>query len=280
MYSTPSRSVPNGSVAVVATSVTPGMARSRSSIALRHDSTRSAIIACVTPGVPGGGRMREGGTRASKTRRRAGSNPRSAPPRLAKLRTSHPAPATSVIASAISATTIVFNSRCALPPAVALRPLSFISVLKLVLREPQRGRQAHEQAGHDEDAQGEQEHAHVERHAYRGAAAATRPMPGGRGRPGTPLPVRRASRRPRRPSTRSATDGRSARGPHRGRRGPPSLATARRRAPASGSSRSRRRAPATAPRRRGQRSASIRDRRRRPRQAGRISYRRFLPSMP
>ena len=130
-YRTPSRSIPNGSVAVVATLVTPGIARSRSSMPARHDNTRSATIACVAP-PPCGGKMRDGGSCASNTSRPRGSNPRLASPRLAKLRTSQPAPATRVIASAISTTIIDFNGRWVRPPAVALRPLSFMSVRRLV----------------------------------------------------------------------------------------------------------------------------------------------------
>ena len=64
----------------------------------------------------------------SKSRRLSATNPRSVLRRLAKPRTSQPAPATSMIASAISITVITLSQRAVPRPPLVERVLSFISV--------------------------------------------------------------------------------------------------------------------------------------------------------
>ena len=83
--------------------------------------------------------------------------------RLAKPRTSQPAPATSTIASAISTTVIALSQRAVPRPPLVERLLSFISVRTSVPRQPQRRREADEQPADDERRQREQQHAPVER---------------------------------------------------------------------------------------------------------------------
>ena len=84
--------------------------------------------------------------------------------RLENPRISQPAPATSVMASPISATVIALSQRAVPRPPLVERPLSLSSVLTSVARQPQRRRKANQHAADDERDEREHQHPAVERH--------------------------------------------------------------------------------------------------------------------
>jgi len=116
MFKAPSRSGRRGSVDAAPTGAPSDAARTRFNIS--DDQARAAS-----------GCAKERVVRTSTTRRPRASNPGSMDRRRVKLWTSHPAPATTAIASAISSTIMADMMRDVPRLAVALRPLSFSSVL-------------------------------------------------------------------------------------------------------------------------------------------------------
>ena len=90
--------------------------------------------------------------------RLSAENPRSVLRRLEKPRTSQPAPATSMIASAISATVITLSQRPVLRPLVVDRLLSLSSVLTSVRASRSAGSEAHEQTADEQRHEREQQH--------------------------------------------------------------------------------------------------------------------------
>ena len=88
--------------------LTPDQARSA---ALRRFGNRTQVMERAREGDPFFG-LETVGRDVLYGLRSLRRNPAFAAPRFSKLRTSHPAPATSVIANAISATIIVLSVRC------------------------------------------------------------------------------------------------------------------------------------------------------------------------
>ena len=175
----------------------------------------------------------------SKIRRFSATNPGSVLRRFEKPRTSQPAPATSMIASAISATVMTLSQRAVLRPPLVDRLLSFSSVRTSVRASRSAGAKPTKQAGDDQHDEREHQDAPVERHGVE-----ARQLRGADRQQGTHAQHRRRARRaplrrPRATRTRSAAAGRCDRARRRAPRARPSLARAPRRAPAAGWSRSR-----------------------------------------